>query len=290
MRSDLRVLKFFGLTWQEKRILEQLPKTGAVSISELSRRTKLSRTTARENLYRLHERGMARKVRIHGALQWKCPSSAALERYIAAGAQMLGAFTDKKQRTVKVRHAIHAADSVEVQVVHGALNIIHIHLREFACKKGERLLLTQYASGFAAQRKKIPSHFMKKANEIGAKHGGILEMIMTEKTKREYAKLAHADASWAPNASQRLVDIGILPDEWFPNQTSELFIFRNTVMLTDWHNETAVLVENEELAGMLRNFFRLAKNQADTFNNHEFLTMLIEQFSAEAKTAASASD
>jgi hypothetical protein len=152
-----------------------------------------------------------------------------------------------------------------------------MYIEAYAGRPEERVFLTQLAPTLAVYRSKVSKEQVREINDVGRMHGGILEMLMSESTKMEYVKFARNDPSWIESVRDRLVDITVVPDDFFPNVDHELCIFRDNVMLTDWSTETAILIHHHGLSLLILRAFRIVKDQGRTFDAHSFLNMLAEQ-------------
>jgi hypothetical protein len=256
----------------EYTIFKTLPDKTAILVTEIAQRAYMPRTTTTDVLKRLHSYGIARKVRKGSRTVWKRSSISARERYIQRVRTAIGA--DVPNVTTEGSKIAHLSSGMTVSMINGVSALEKVYERACSCNPYERMCLTQSPEALMEMLKKRQFEAIQTSNTKTQTHHGIMEITMTESTKRAYAQFARTYPQWIEGLSGIMIDISVVPDNVLPHTPSELFIFRDEVLLTDWKEETGVLIKDASLATMLRHLFRAAKSLGETFNNARFIASL----------------
>lgn len=249
------------LTKAETRVFKTLGQSRAASVADIARHSALPRMTAYDALMRLRARGLARKT---GTL-WKQSPPQAIHRRMTQLAADFCPSPPKQPRRTSV-----SAGSMNIRIVRGAKELATEYRRMYAGRPHERIQLTQFAPALAAMRRTLPIDDLKDINETGKKYKGILELLMTESTTKEYMRFL-SDPTWKKSLEGRRMAIALLPETYLPMEPVEMIICRSDVMLTDWSNMTAIVIQNEAVAHMMKSFFAAASDFGTPFDMLGFL-------------------
>ena len=276
MREEWEV---FDFTEAEAKVVQALIEKEALSVSALGRTADIPRSTTDDVLKRLKERNLVRRVSRGYTSVWRLAIPAYIKKRLAEAGHTLGVSTHTRAHTLPdstFREEI--SDQSGLMLVRGIPGLLRLYEEMYSGHKHERVLFTQTTTAVSDIRKKVPTEDIKRINEIGKKHKGIIEMIATEGVQKEYRLLAKHDVKWAPSLIGRLAIMHIVPDEYLGDLPAEVTLFRDELLLTNWREETGIVIKNEDIAHLMRNILNaVAYGVGYTFNIGAFVRDLIEE-------------
>ncbi len=267
----------FNMTSHEGAVFKAL-SSEAQRLAQVVGKSGVAETSAKRALASLQSRGLVRVTRVQGQKHFKRVSESALKRYTQAALKEMGATSAKPER--RISRELFRNDSIAVEMITGQKNIMQVFKRVYSYGNSERSYLTQLSLAMKTQGQFRED--MKESNRIATESEGILELIMTPSTMKQYSDFAR-DPSWVESQANRKVDFGVLPEHLLPNTPTELFIYRDTVMLTDWSTTTSIVLRHQALADVIAALFRAAKLAGEPFDVHSFVKAVSERYLAAAE-------
>ena len=73
-----------------------------------------------------------------------------------------------------------------------------------------------------------------------------------------------------------MADYTILPDEYFDYDV-EIWIFKETTLIINWHQEIATEIRNKDITGFLRDMFDLMKNSGRKIDHNKLIREIKSQ-------------
>ena len=267
MHTDTDILALLGFSQHEQRVFDALSRE-AVSVATLQRNTRIARTNVRRALAKLHTRGLARKVAMGKTTHWKRAPITSMHKRLRKLAAYVAA--ENEHHPTIAEHTAWSNESLDVTVIHGLTKLADVYSYAYAQKSGQRMLLTQFKSALEhIAHHPEGMHLLATNSAVANQTKNITELIASEATKSIWHEISEHQVA-AQEISQRIVDAALVPDELAPNDLpAELFVFGDTIMLTDWDAEIGVSITNAHIARMLRIFFRATKAYGQQFGPGE---------------------
>ncbi len=267
-----RALRFFAIQGRSSQ-----------SIAALSRRARLSESTTAFVLGQLYGRGLVRKVRKGKDIAWVLVSNYALARqFEKTKAQLLEGVDPRAPHTMGRK--LHVSPTVELELIRGTENIFTIFKAAYAGHKHERVYLTQTAPALVRSLEAYDPERIYELNRIATKHRIILDLIITENVKRQFAQVAR-QPGWLESQKDMRVDMVVVPEEYLPGIAAEICIFRDNVLFVDREAQSAMLVKSAEIARMQRAMFEAAKAHGESFDVKGFVRAVSERYAERTKSS-----
>ncbi len=244
-----QTMDMMGLTDAERAIITATSQY-ARSISQISRKTKVPRSSLLYILRKLQERSLVRAVR-HENGKWT--------KWVST--------IDKTIR--HLNYVSHKGDQL-VEVYYGSAAIFEMFEKIIILPKNSRLLALQPDSSIRyALRKNKVDDFLRVNKGIknkaliveGIVHEKSVGTIVTELGKVNGQKIFESFIG-------RLEDYVKIPDD-FADVESEIYIFGGSAYIINWHKETAVSIHEENMVALLRAMFSCVKELGQRYSQNE---------------------
>ncbi len=266
-------LKILSLTDTETSILNTL--TTSKSVQKIAEDSKLSRTGINHALKNLVSKGFVKhesfgKRRLFSALTLKELS----QKMQKALDEIEIANTDKKGAKIK----ISKEDEFIIHV--GSKEIIPAYRRIAAENKNERIRAIQHHRSWNELIEKISPGQLVEFNESIIKNHLIIDGMLNrsaysayrEEIKRDPKK--HAEA--VKSLEGRMADYTVFADEFF-NWDAEIWIFKTTTLIINWHEEVAIEITNENMTGFLKDMFEFVKAGGSKLDHNKAMRELLNK-------------
>lgn len=265
-------LRAFDLTDAEAQILVALSESdiGSVSVSALSRKADVPRTTVYSALLRLKDRGFVRKVHKGHKTIWKLSESSKIEKIVHEGLEHFG--IEEGIAEEGYLDSIDAGD-VGIRVYKGKRQIMSAYgyiltlsraERVFAIqgnKSGEKLLKNpnkQYILDFQAK--------FKKANVI-------MEGFRGEYVFKLLRKLSIEDLK---SQAERMLISTIINDN-FMDFGLDVVVMKDLVLIINVEKEIVMAIRNKAVVEMIHSFCLLFQEYGRQINYNREVWKIIEE-------------
>jgi hypothetical protein len=115
-------------------------------------------------------------------------------------------------------------------------------------------------------------------NEAIKKNNIILDGMLNKSAYNAYREeiksnpKKHADA--VKSLEGRMADYTVFPDEFF-NYDSEIWIFKTTTLIINWHEEVAIEITNANMTGFLKDMFEFVKAGGSKLDHNKAIRELL---------------
>jgi len=259
-------LKVLNLVKTETAVLNTLvqPKT----VQDIAKDSAVSRTGTNHILKNLIAKGyvsyqLKGKRRLYSAV-----TPEQLSQKIELALNEVESFNPEK-RGVKVKSK---KDEFSIHV--GAKEIIPAYKRIAFENKNERIRAIQHHRSWLELIEKITPKQLVAFNQAIVKNHLILDGMLNESAYKAYQEEIKADPEKHTEAVKslegRMADYSVFPDEFF-NYDAEIWIFKRTTLVINWHEEFAIEIINENMTGFFRDMFEFVKAGARKLNHEKAL-------------------
>lgn len=246
--NDLaRIAKLSSL---EQRILTSLPyfdASGAgIGLSELSKKTRLPRTSLPRPIDKLISRGFVVTRRVGKRTRYFENVTGAL--------QMVPSVSKFKT----------------VHTLQGYKNVVTIFERLAALSPHQRFSGIQPDKSLQNAFRKLPLNYLLKFNKTIKSKELIVEGIVHEKSINTVARHFGSKNSRKvfDSFTGRLEDYTRIPDE-FADVGAEIYLFKNSANLINWDTETAIVITDQSMVQLLKAMFDCVKTVGTRYNQGE---------------------
>jgi hypothetical protein len=282
MKWSENSLHILGLGSAELAILEALPI--AKSIQMIAQETKISRTGVLHNLKNLEKKSLVShlkhgKRRLYIAIS---PNQLLNKMQLAIDDISLGA-NDKKGARIKTTKE----DEFIIHV--SGKEIIPAYERIASMNKDERIKAIQHHRSYNELTDKITPKLLIKFNQAIIQNNLIIDGILNRGAywsyKEEILKDPKKYKATAASLEGRMADYSVFPDEFF-NYNAEIWLFKSTSLIINWHEEVAIEITNANMTGFLRDMFEFVKNGSEKIDHNRKMREVLAQFTDNGKPIA----
>ncbi len=249
MKKSLKTL--LGFTPLESTIWNHLKEP--VSISTLSRETKIPRTTLYTSLGSLESRGLIKiekdgRESIITALQ-----ATDIQKIMSRESALLSPDGE---------HNIEINENTGFRIIHGLHNMIDIF--DYIADKysKERILAIQPTKSLLTLLRKSKDGYFVPVNEKIKKNKVIFETVTQEGTIPSYLNLYKNKPEIQKNILKsfigRSADAVFIKNE-FLDINSDLLITSKSAFILNWETESGIEIKNKEMINLLKELFKLAR-------------------------------
>jgi len=280
-------LKILGLTETEIEVLKSLSL--AKSTQDIKRLTGLSRTGIKYVLEKLMEKEMVERVKVgkryiymaiskkelsmkfrdmFDELNIEMGAGAGVVTSVGAGA---GGLTGARIKTSKENEFI----------IHvGAKEIIPAYQRIASINKGERIKAIQHHKSWMELSEKVSKEQLVEFNKSIVKNHLILDGMLNESAYDSYLQEIKKDPrkhkDTVESLSGRMADYTVFPNSVF-NYSCELWLFKSTTLLINWHEEVAIEITNQSMTPFLRDMFEFVKAGGKKIDHNKVIRGVLER-------------
>ncbi len=264
MGNSNAIYNLMGLTETEKRILRALQS--AKNVQNIARQTGISRTGINYCLSSLLKRSLVRIIRQGRKRLFIGLTKLELVNLLQEaidGSKIEGA----EKRGARVRST--KEDEFVIHV--GAKEIIPAYTRIASANKDERIKAIQHHRSYNELLEKITATQLVAFNKTIIKNRLIIEGMLNEGAYQAYKEEVGTNPNKYKDSIEslegRMADYTCFPDNKF-NHDAELWLFKNTSLLINWHDEVAIEITNKSMTAFLKDMFDFVKKDGHKIDHN----------------------
>ncbi len=265
--------KIFNLTSTETAVLNILhsPK----SVQNIARESGISRTGINHVLKNLVNNGLVKCTIVGKRRTYHAISLEGLSQKIKSTLEEIEiANKDKKGAKIK----ISKGDEFIIHV--GTKEIIPAYERIAAENKNERIRAIQHHRSWNELIEKISPKQLVEFNEAIKKNNIIVDGMLNKSAYTDYREEIKANPKKHADAVQslegRMADYTIFPDKFF-NHDAEIWIFKTTTLIINWHDEVAIEITNADMTGFLKDMFEFVKAGGSKLDHNKAIREILNK-------------
>ena len=265
--------KILSLTDTEVAVLNSLPTPK--NVQKITEDSNVSRTGINHVLKKLTSKGL---VKCESVGKRKMYASVTLQELSKKFQQTLDeieiANTDKKGAKIK----ISKEDEFIIHI--GTREIIPAYRRIAAENKNERIRAIQHHRSWNELIEKISPEQLVEFNEAIKKNHIILDGMLKKSAYSAYKQeiktnpAKHTEA--VKSLEGRMADYTVFPDNFF-NYDAEIWIFKTTTLIINWHEEVAIEITNANMTGFLKDMFEFVKAGGNKLDHNKEIRELLKE-------------
>ena len=261
-----------GLSDTEQSIIKALstPK----NVQEISRESKISRTGVNYCLTSLLQRDLIRIIRNGKQMKYISITNDEIVDLIQHTLDNFQKSNNRKGARIKT--------SIEDEfIIHvGAREIIPAFTNIASNNKDERIKAIQHHRSFKELLNKVSTTQLVAFNKSIIKHRLIIDGILNEGAYRDYREEIrsnpHKYEATVKSLEGRMADYTSFPDKFF-NHDAEIWLFKNTTLLINWHDEVAIEITNTGMTAFLKDMFEFVKSSGQKIDHNEAMRKISQE-------------
>lgn len=269
--DQLRVL---GLTRAEEKVLDALLKGGTMSVTALSRFSRVPRTTIHAVLDRLHSRGLVRHVDSTYRSLWRVVGRSKLQNRLASGITYFDEHLSAQEISEKI--GVNVSEKTQFLTFQGLDSLLKVYLWFFLNHHGQRLRGIQSNLSSETIVKKLGAEKTAQINDVVKTSRIIVEAILPESVVNLYRNIATKDLGLLKTVEGRTTAVHLVPDALL-QFNADLLLGRDTAIFANWDEEVLVLIRNPEFTKMISNLYDLMAQMGKSFDQNAFVRGLVEE-------------
>ncbi len=256
--------EFLGLSRQEYAVLLTLDQLKRASVSKISQKAKLPRTTTAFLLNKLKTRQLATRVQVLNHYEWAPVSSEKI------AAQLMEIATSFEINSGLVGNII--SPELSIRAFAGAEPLKEAYKLMLSAGV-ERIYAIQGHHSAAAQIEQFSNEYISKLHKEFRKKGVIMEVLLGEdtlsllETMSKDELLSHLD---------RRVILYLIPNEYMEFDI-DILLIKDMVAFINLRSETVTLFTNDAITDSLKKLFDRLKNQSTKIDLNEHIRRLVEK-------------
>lgn len=251
MKTDYSHLKnslqTFGFSEKEANVYVSLLELGKGTVTEISRRAGINRTTGYDILDSLTAKGVVNISGKEPKQEYAAESPASITEYLKRQAAEATELIKKSEELVPELTSMHALNNrPKIRFYEGTKGLQHAY--EDTLTSSEQI--RAYAT-IDDMHKALPGYFpeyYKRRAEKGISIRGIVP-----KTEQAVERQTH-------NAEEKREIAFVPPDKFY--FSPEINIYDNKVMIASWREKLGIIIESEEIADAMKKIYELAWAEA----------------------------
>lgn len=261
-------LKVFGFSNAEAQILFVLDEAGPVTVSNLSRKGDIPRTTVYSALLRLKDRGFVRRV-TKGQKKWKIVQRSKLKRLVQENLNHFDSSADVAEKEEIVGGI--DAEEVGITVYRGKRQIQKAYESMLDLSKAERVFAIQGNKSAELALKKLEKQYLFDFHKKFREAHIIMEGINGKFALDLFKGL---DVSTLRSYLNRMLITSILPDRYM-DFDEDVLVFRETVVFINLNEEIVIIVRNKALVEMFNHFAVFFQDMGEKVNMNRHIWKII---------------
>jgi predicted transcriptional regulator len=266
-------LKILGLTDSEIEVLKSLSL--AKSTQDIKRLTGLSRTGIKYVLEKLIEKEMVEKSKVGKRFIYISISKKELSQ------KFKDIFDEINIEAGDLQGARIKTSKENEFIIHvGAKEIIPAYQRIASINKGERIKAIQHHKSWMELSEKVSKDQLVDFNKSIVKNHLILDGMLNESAYDSYLQEIKKDPrkhkDTVESLSGRMADYTVFPNDMF-NYNCELWLFKSTTLLINWHEEVAIEITNQSMTPFLRDMFEFVKAGGRKIDHNKVIQGVLER-------------
>lgn len=253
-----------GFDELDSSLLRLLGDSGTLSVAEMTRKAKHPRSSIVDSLARLHRRGWVRKARVGVRTHWKLGNIVAIREQAHAFISLLRNASSHEDEGIV--HVPISADT-EFSVHSGIASILQLYRTTVRVHASKRMRVIQSTESAKALFARVKVADLISVNEAIKRHSMIVDAIVTPSI---LALSTDQSREWKASMEGRTAATVLVPDNILPF-AAEMLIFDDVALMTNWREETCILVRNQDLVEMLKALHSSLRLLGDTFDPNAFI-------------------
>lgn len=273
MNTLEQVYGIMGLSDTEKKIMVALSHSD--NIQDLVKETGISRTGVVYRLNTLAKRGLLCVIR-----EGKKKTYSALDEKELID-QLQLAVNEARASSTGQKGARIKTTKEDKFIIHvGAKEIIPAYERIAAENKDERIKAIQHHRSYNELLEKITPTQLATFNKTIIKNRLIIEGMLNEGAYQAYKDEVATNPNKYKDSVQslegRMADYTCFADDKF-NHDAELWLFKNTSLLINWHDEVAIEITNRSITAFLKDMFEFVKRGGQKIDHNRAVRNVLEK-------------
>jgi DNA-binding MarR family transcriptional regulator len=268
--------QILGLGSQDNQVLISLSKS-TMSVTELSKKTKIARTSLYPLLERLHNRGLVATVRNGKRRSWKLISKEKLQRKLFSLAHEYPIDDTESESEM----GIVAAQESEYKVYHGREKLMQIYESLGELPRSSRLYGIQPNVSAYSVMQQFDFERLVEINQRIKDRKIIVEAVLQENFVDYYTKMLKKEKKPGKDILKayggRLAVTYHVPVERI-NFDSEVMFYGNVVIIANWRDLVAVVIKNKEVFGLILEFFESLKSIGKRVDQNPSVEELLRKY------------
>lgn len=274
MNTSVQLHDIMGLSDTEKKILIALPQ--AKNVQSLAEETGISRSGIIYRLNSLVKRGLLQVVREGKRKTYAALTESELIDRLQQSINELKAASHVNQKGARIKTT--KEDEFIIHV--GAKEIIPAYERIAAENKDERIKAIQHHRSYNELLEKITPAQLAAFNKTIIKNRLIIEGMLNEGAYQAYKDEVKTNPNKYKDSVQslegRMADYTCFADDKF-NHDAELWLFKNTSLLINWHDEVAIEITNRSMTAFLKDMFEFVKKGGQKIDHNRAVRSVLEK-------------
>lgn len=265
--------KVLSLTDTETAILNilNLPK----NVQKIAEDSGISRTGVNHVLKNLVDKGLVKYLLIGKRRSYLAISLEELSQKFRQTLEEID-IVNKDKKGTKIK--ISKEDEFIIHV--GAKEIIPAYRRIATENKNERIRAIQHHRSWNQLIEKITPEQLVEFNEVIKKNNIIIDGMLNKSAYNTYREEIKSNPKKHTEAVEslegRMADYTVFPDEFF-DYDAEIWIFKTTTLIINWHEEVAIEITNVNITGFLRDMFEFVKAGGSKLDHNKAIRELLNK-------------
>jgi len=258
MNWHSKTFKILGLTETEIEVLKALDL--AKSPQDIKRLTGLSRTGILYVLDKLMDKDLVECVKVGKRSVY----IAIVKKELSSKFKDVFDEINIESKSAGELHGARVKTSKENEfIIHvGAREIVPAYQRIASVNKNERIKAIQHHKSWLELQDKVSKDQLVDFNRSIVKNHLILDGMLNESAYDSYLQEIKKDPrknkETVESLSGRMADYTVFPNNFF-NHNCEIWLFKSTALLINWHEEVAIEITNKSMALFLADMFEFVK-------------------------------
>jgi len=262
------------LTPAESKVLQGLIKYGTISVSKLSRKIKVARTTTDAALRRLNKRKLVRRVAdtgIGNVRLWKISHPEKIKTELKEAVVPF----EKENIVPRKSEIVGGIDAHEIgiAVFRGKKQILNAYEQMLSLSKAERVVFIQGNQSAEKQLNVLNKQYIGEFHKRFKRSGIIMEGINGERLLELFKTI---DLPFLKSHFGRLIIESLLPDEYMDFDL-DIMVMRDTIVSIDVGAELVVIIRYPKFVKALNKIVKFLQGGAQKTDINSYIKRVIEE-------------
>lgn len=262
MVIDTEIAKILGLHKDEVIILHTLYNK-PLRIADISKETKIPRTSLYYMLPKLKDRKLIIQTKINKKVYWDKNSD---EHILNSYKKIIESISNNTIGTTKT-----ISKDSQITILIGASNLESVFFDILKLAPKSRAYGIQPGISLLEVIKKMPLEHIIPFNKKLKQKQIIMEGIVHEKSLDDIEKILNKEDSKKlfESFGGRAADTAKLPEDFLNTTKAEFYLFDGKVALMNWHEEFGVIIKNKHIYHLFMEMFKSTKYLLQRYDQNE---------------------
>lgn len=262
MIIDVQIAKILGLHKDEVTIIQTLG-TDSLRIADISKGSRIPRTSLYYMLPKLMERKLVKQIKIDKKVYWKKNSD---EDILNSYKKIIESLSNN---TVGITKKISKESELTIHIGIPSLESIFFDILNLTPKS--RVYAIQPGISLLEVVKKMPFKNAVMFNKKIKQKQIIVEGIVHEKSLDDIEKILNKNDARIlfESFGGRAADTSKLPEDFLSTTKSEIYLFDGKVAITNWHEEFGVTIKDKHIYNLMIEMFKSTKYLLQRYDQNE---------------------